>query len=179
MFSFLFRIFFVCCENLKKEVNQGGNSSFISTPRNTRNITPHQLIVPYSISKYYQLQLVRECHVYNRRQNELRDFALNWVFYVLLTSKGGNIAFPPLSPPCNVVRMLELPTEHNKHRNLKWRGKGRGADCFFSEITLFEYNVPTILSPIIATKDVIGASVCIQFFCLCCWRHLQRCKSRE
>ena len=31
---------------------------------------------------------------YNRRQNELRHFAQNWFFfYVLLTSKGGNMAF--------------------------------------------------------------------------------------
>ena len=31
----------------------------------------------------------------NRRQNELRHFAQNWA-YVLLTSKGGNIAFLPI-----------------------------------------------------------------------------------
>ena len=36
-------------------------------------------------------------------------------FYVLLTSKGGNIAFPPPSSPCNVVLMFELPMENNKH----------------------------------------------------------------
>ena len=51
------------------------------------------------------------------------------LFYVLLTSKGGNIAFPPPSPPCNVVPMFELP-ENNKHPNFEWRGQGRGADSF-------------------------------------------------
>ena len=42
------------------------------------------------------------------------------LFYV--TSKGGNIDFPPLSPPCNVVPMFELPKEKNKHPNFEWRG---------------------------------------------------------
>ena len=32
---------------------------------------------------------------YNGRQNELRHFAKNGLFYVLLTSKEGNIAFLP------------------------------------------------------------------------------------
>ena len=52
------------------------------------------------------------------------------LFYVLLTSKGGNIAFPPPSPPCNVVPMFELPIENNKHPNFEWRGQGRGVDYF-------------------------------------------------
>ena len=51
-------------------------------------------------------------------------------FYVLLTSKGENIAFPPPSPPCNVVPLLELPTENNKHPNFEWRGQGKGVDSF-------------------------------------------------
>ena len=52
------------------------------------------------------------------------------LFKVLLTSKGGNIAFPPPSPPCNVVPMFELPIENNKHPNFEWRGQGRAADSF-------------------------------------------------
>ena len=71
------------------------------------------------------------------------------LFYVLLASKGGKIAFPPPSPPCNVLPMFELPTENNKHPNFEWRGQRRGADCFVREVTLFECNVSTILSPIV------------------------------
>ena len=52
------------------------------------------------------------------------------LFYVLLTSKGGNIAFTPPSPPCNVVPMFELPIKNNKNPNFEWRGQGRGADSF-------------------------------------------------
>ena len=48
-------------------------------------------------------------------------------FYVLLTSNGGNIAFPPPSPPYNVVPMFELPIENYKHPNYEWRGQGGGA----------------------------------------------------
>ena len=51
-------------------------------------------------------------------------------FYILLTSKGGNIAFLPPSPPCNVVPMCELPIENNKHPNFEWRGQGRVTDSF-------------------------------------------------
>ena len=40
-------------------------------------------------------------------------------FYVLLTSKGGKITFPPPSPPCNVVPLFELPIENNKHPNFE------------------------------------------------------------
>ena len=48
----------------------------------------------------------------------------------LLISKGENIAFPPPSPPCNVVPLFELHTENNKHPNFEWRGGRRGVDCF-------------------------------------------------
>ena len=85
----------------------------------------------------------------NRRQNELRHFALNGLFDVFRTSKGEKIAFPPPSPPCNVVPLFELPLENKKHPNFEWRGQGRGVDSYVSEVTLFEYNVSTILSPIV------------------------------
>ena len=68
--------------------------------------------------------------VYNQQQNELRHFALNGAFYVLLTSKGGNITFPPPSPPCNVVLLFELLIENNKHPNFEWRGQRRSVDTF-------------------------------------------------
>ena len=64
----------------------------------------------------------------NRRQNELKHFA----------------------PPCNVVPLFELPLENKKHPNFEWRGQGRVVDPYVSEVTLFEYNVSTILSPIVA-----------------------------
>ena len=77
-------------------------------------------------------------------------FTLNWAFfYVLLTSKEGNIAFPPPCPLCNVVPLFELPTEtHTPTLN----GGDRGGVwiLLFSEVTLFEYNVSTILLPIVA-----------------------------
>ena len=63
---------------------------------------------------------------YNRRQNELRPSPKTGLFYVLLTSNGGNIAFPPPSPPYNVVPMFELPIENYKHPNFEWRGQGGG-----------------------------------------------------
>ena len=54
---------------------------------------------------------------YNRRQNELRQFALNWAFLRFTDFKRRKVAFPPPSPPCNVVPMFELSTENNKHPN--------------------------------------------------------------
>ena len=56
------------------------------------------------------------------RSHVIRPFAQKWAFfYVLLTSKGENIAFPPPSPLCNVVPMFELPKENNKHPDFEWR----------------------------------------------------------
>ena len=49
---------------------------------------------------------------------------------VSLTSKGENKAFPPPSPPCNVVLLFELPIENNKHPNYEWTGGWRGVDSF-------------------------------------------------
>ena len=88
----------------------------------------------------------------NRRQNELRHFALNGLFDVFRTSKGEKIAIPPQSSPCNVVPLFELPLENKKHPNFEWRGQGRGVDSYVSEVTLFEYNVSTILSPIVGSS---------------------------
>ena len=64
--------------------------------------------------------------------------------------------FPPPSPPCNVVPLFELPLENKKHPNFEWRGQGRGVDSYVSEVTLFEYNVSTILSPIVACSSRSG-----------------------
>ena len=90
---------------------------------------------------------------YNWQRNELRHFALKGLFDIFLTSKGENIAFPSPSPPCNVALLFELPLENKKTPQL-W---DRGGVWFllFSEVTLFEYNVSTILSLIAEKKTSI------------------------
>ena len=60
----------------------------------------------------------------------MRHLALKGLFDVFLTSKEENIAFPPPSPPLNVVPLFELPLENNKHPNYEWRGPGWGVDCY-------------------------------------------------
>ena len=49
--------------------------------------------------------------------------------------------------------MFEVPIENNEHPNFEWGGGegGRGGAriLLFSEVTLFVYNVSTILSPIV------------------------------
>ena len=82
--------------------------------------------------------------------NSVETLRSKGVSDVLLTSKGENKAFPPPSPPCNVVPLFELPIENNKHPNFEWRRGGRVWILLLSEVTLFEYNVSTILSPIVA-----------------------------
>ena len=71
--------------------------------------------------------------------NWFRQSVTKWVeilcpklgfFYVLLTSKGGYIGFPPPFSPCNVVPMFELPIENNKHPNFQWMEQGRGVESF-------------------------------------------------
>ena len=80
---------------------------------------------------------------------KLRHIALKGLSDTLLTSRGENKAFPPTSPPCNVVPLFELSKENNRHPTFEWRGGGRGVDSFVvSVVILFEYNVPTILLPI-------------------------------
>ena len=46
-------------------------------------------------------------------------------FFHFTDFKGGNIAFPPPSPPCNVVQLFKLPIENNKHHNFEWTRQGR------------------------------------------------------
>ena len=58
-------------------------------------------------------------------------------------------SFPSPSPPYNVGPLFQLPIENNKHPNFEWRGQGRVRIRLFSEVTLFKYNVSTILSPIV------------------------------
>ena len=89
---------------------------------------------------------------YNRRQNELRHFALELGFFAFYwLQKEKKIAFPPPSPPCNVLPMFELPTEKKKTNTPTLNGRDRGGVriLMFCEVTLFKYNVSTILSPIV------------------------------
>ena len=44
--------------------------------------------------------------------------------------------------------LFQLPVENNKYLNFEWRGRGGVWILLFSEVTLFEYNVSTSLSPI-------------------------------
>ena len=67
---------------------------------------------------------------------------------VLQTSKGENIAFPPPSPPCNVVPLFKLT-----YRNTPTLNK-EGWIALFSEVALFQYNVSTILLLIVASKTI-------------------------
>ena len=66
--------------------------------------------------------------------------------------KWKNIAFPPLilsMQSCAAVRA----TYRNQQRwpNFEWGDGGGGWILLFSEVTLFEYNVSTILSPIVSS----------------------------
>ena len=68
--------------------------------------------------------------------------------------KGNKKTFPHPTPPCNVVRLFELPVENNKHHNFEWRGGGGVWIVLFSEVALFEYNASTILLPIVYITEV-------------------------
>ena len=90
-----------------------------------------------ALAKDSSSSLVQVCYVsqtfsffFNRRQNELRHFALKGLFDLFLTSKEENITFPPPSPPCNFVPMFELSLENNKRPNFEWRGQGRSVDSY-------------------------------------------------
>ena len=89
-------------------------------------------------------------------QDQLRHFALKGLFFSWLTSKRENKAFPsPWSPPCNVVLLFELPLEHP---NLSRRGGGGVWIVLFSEVTLLEFNVSTILKLIVAILQILNHS---------------------
>ena len=65
----------------------------------------------------------------------------NCIFTFYWPSKGGYVALPPPSPPCNVV----LPIGNNN-----WGDRGGVRVLLLSEVTQVEYNFSTILSPIVA-----------------------------
>ena len=72
---------------------------------------------------------------------------------VLLTSKGENKAFPPPSPPCHVVQMfLSYPWKTTNTPSLNGGERGGVWILLFSDVTLFEYNASTILSPVVGSE---------------------------
>jgi len=78
--------------------------------------------------------------LYNRKPNYmlLRNSALKGLTDVLLTSTGKKVAFPPPSPPYNVVPLFELPVENTNTPTLNG-GEGGGVwIVLFSEVTLTE-----------------------------------------
>ena len=89
----------------------------------------HEASFSYSVT-----HIALTCHLqYYWKQRELRHSALNWdFFYVLLTSKRGNIAFPPPVPYIQCSTAVQVTYRKQKHPNFEWRGQGEGCGCFCS-----------------------------------------------
>ena len=85
-------------------------------------------------------------------------FALKGHSDALLTCRGENKGFSPPSPPCNVVPLFELPIENNKHPDFE-RKEGGVWILFFPVVTLYEYNVSTVLSLNVGIRDNVRMSV--------------------
>ena len=86
------------------------------------------------------------------------------LFYVLLTSKGGNIAFLPhplraMLCPCSscLYKTTNTPT-------LNGGDRGGVRILLFSEITLFKNNVSTVLSPIVDRNNLVTSLLKWRFF---------------
>ena len=88
----------------------------------------------------------------NGRQNSLRHFVPKGLSDVLLTSKGENSA---VLCRCSsyLSKTTNTPTLNGGERGGVWF-------FWFSEVTLFEYNVSTILSPTVGVKSDSYFSVC-------------------
>ena len=67
---------------------------------------------------------------YNRRQNELRHFALNWAFLHFTDFKSGKYSFSSPIPSMQCCAAVQATFRNNKHLNFEWRGQGRGVDSF-------------------------------------------------
>ena len=72
-----------------------------------------------------------------------------WRFPDFKRGKGSVSSPIPSMQCCSTVRATFRKQETSQ---LEWRGQGRGVDSYVSEVTLFEYNVSTILSPIVVPK---------------------------
>ena len=83
---------------------------------------------------------------YNRRQNELRHFTLNWAFCMLYWLQKEEIQlFLPHPLHAMLCQCLSYLQKTTKHPNFEWRGSGGVWIFLFSKVTQFEYNVSTII----------------------------------
>ena len=107
----------------------------------------HEASFSYSVT-----HIALTCHLqYYWQQRELRHSALNWdFFYVLLTSKRGNIAFPPPIPYIKCSAAVQVTYRKQKTPQLWMEGTRGGVwMLLFPQVTLFAYTVPAPLSPIV------------------------------
>ena len=94
--------------------------------------------------QYNDFYQVEQEGVNNGRQNELRHFALNWAFLHFTEFK-----IHALLCRCSsyLQKTTNTPTLNGGDRGGVWI-------VSFSEVTLLEYNVSTILSPIVELNKV-------------------------
>ena len=94
--------------------------------------------------QYNDFYQVEQEGVNNGRQNELRHFALNWAFLHFTEFK-----IHALLCQCSsyLQKTTNTPTLNEGDRGGVWI-------VLFSEVTLLEYNVSTILSPIVELNKV-------------------------
>ena len=93
-------------------------------------------------------QSYAEQHINNQRQNELRHFSRNWAFLPFTDLKRGEYSFSSPIQCCAAVWAT-----YRKQQTTRTLNGGSGGGVWillFFEVTLFEYNVSTILSPIVA-----------------------------
>ena len=84
-------------------------------------------------------------YYYNRLQNELRHFAVNWAFLHFTDFKRRKYSFSSLIPSM----------QNSSTPNLNGGGRGGVRILLFSEVTLFEYNVSTILSLTVVIESLV------------------------
>ena len=107
--------------------------------------------------------LVHSCiNSYNWRQKELRHFALNWAFLRFTDLRRRKYSFS--SPIPSMQCCADVWATYRKQTNtptLNGGDRGGVRILLFPEGTLFEYNVSTILSPIVAAGPLPGQKVVI------------------
>ena len=91
---------------------------------------------------------------YNQQQNDLRHSPIHWAFLRFIDFKRGKLVLPyPLHAMlCHCSRYHR----NDKHPNFEWRGQGTGRDVWIrllSEVTLFEYIVSKMFSPILVWEN--------------------------
>ena len=102
---------------------------------------------------------------YNRRQNELKYFALNEAFlrFTAFKRRKFSFSFPISSMQCSAdVRA----TYRKKTNTPTLNGGDRGGlrILLFSEVIVFEYNVSTILLQIVGTFSIVFCLLALRIF---------------